>query len=29
MKKELIVGKFLELKMVQAHKILRMQSDKF
>ena len=28
-KKELIVGKFLELKMVPTHKILRMQSDKF
>ena len=29
MKKELIVGKFLELKMVLTHKLLRMQSDKF
>ena len=28
-KKELIVGKLLELKMVPTHKLLRMQSDKF
>ena len=27
--KKLIVGKFLELKMVPTHKLLRMQSDKF